>query len=30
MWWMLPGSRSWGWVAIAAGIVCFAAIVARL
>ena len=30
MWWMLPGSRNWGWVAIAAGVTCFAVIVSRL
>ena len=30
MWWLLPGSRGWGWLAIAAGVVCFAVIVARL
>jgi hypothetical protein len=30
MWWMLPGSRSWGWVAIAGGLVCFVTIVSKL
>jgi hypothetical protein len=30
MWWMLPGSRSWGWAAIAAGVACFGVIVWRL
>jgi hypothetical protein len=30
MWWMLPGSRSWGWVAIAGGLVTFAILVFRL
>jgi hypothetical protein len=30
MWWMLPGSRGWGWVAIAGGLACFMLIVASL
>lgn len=30
MWWKLPGSRGWGWVAIGAGVACFAFIIARL
>jgi hypothetical protein len=30
MWWLLPGSRRWGLVAIAGGLACFAVIVARL
>lgn len=30
MWWMLPGSRGWGWVAMAAGAGCFAVVVSRL
>jgi hypothetical protein len=30
MWWLLPGSRGWGWVAILAGIGTFAYIVAAL
>jgi hypothetical protein len=30
MWWMLPGSRAWGWLAIASGIAVFAVLVARL
>ena len=30
MWWMLPGSRNWGWVAIAAGLATFAVLVFRL
>jgi hypothetical protein len=30
MWWMLPGSRSWGWVALGAGVVSFAWMVAAL
>jgi hypothetical protein len=30
MWWMLPGSRSWGWVALGAGALTFAWMVAAL
>jgi hypothetical protein len=30
MWWMLPGSRGWGWVALAAGSGTFAYLVANL
>jgi hypothetical protein len=30
MWWLLPGSRSWGWAAIAAGLLTFSLMVAAL
>jgi hypothetical protein len=30
MWWLLPGSRSWGWVALGAGLATFSFIVTRL
>ena len=30
MWWLLPGSRNWGWVAIAGGLATFAILVFRL
>lgn len=30
MWWRLPSTRSWGWVALAAGAVCFAVIIVSL
>jgi len=30
MWWLLPGSRSWGWIAIAAGVATFGYVVAVL
>lgn len=30
MWWQQPGHRRWGWVALGAGGVAFAALVARL
>lgn len=30
MWWLLPGSRSWGWVAIVAGAATFAYVIVRL
>ena len=30
MWWLLPGSRGWGWVAIAAGVMTFGWLVVRL
>ena len=30
MWWGLPSTRRWGWIAIGAGAVCFAVIIATL
>ena len=30
MWWLLPGSRRWGWVAIGGGVAVFAVVLARL
>ena len=30
MWWHLPSTRRWGWLALASGAVCFAVIVATL
>ena len=30
MWWGLPSTRRWGWLAMGAGIVCFAVIIATL
>jgi hypothetical protein len=30
MWWGLPSTRRWGWLALAAGAVCFVAIIATL
>ena len=30
MWWGLPSTRRWGWMALGAGVVCFAVIVATL
>jgi hypothetical protein len=30
MWWGLPSTRRWGWLAIATGIVCFGVIIAAL
>lgn len=30
MWWGLPSTRRWGWVALGAGAVCFAVIIATL
>lgn len=30
MWWLLPGSRRWGWVAIVSGLACFGVMVSRL
>ena len=30
MWWGLPSTRRWGWLAIAGGMVCFAVIIAML
>jgi hypothetical protein len=30
MWWGLPSTRRWGWIAIGAGVVCFALILATL
>ena len=30
MWWMLPGRRAWGWIALTSGLVVFVVLVARL
>ena len=30
MWWGLPATRRWGWIALGAGVVCFAVIIATL
>lgn len=30
MWWHLPATRSWGWIALTAGAACFAAIIFAL
>ncbi|RPI51930.1 MAG: hypothetical protein EHM55_17750 [Acidobacteria bacterium] len=30
MWWKLPSTRRWGWLALASGGMCFAVIIARL
>jgi hypothetical protein len=30
MWWGLPSTRRWGWLAIGAGVLCFGVIIARL
>jgi len=30
MWWGLPSTRRWGWIAIGTGVVCFAVIIATL
>jgi hypothetical protein len=30
MWWGLPATRRWGWIALGAGAVCFAVIIATL
>jgi predicted permease len=30
MWWGLPGSRNWGWIAIVAGVVAFVFFTVRL
>jgi hypothetical protein len=30
MWWLLPGSRGWGWVAILSGIMTFGYLIVRL
>ena len=30
MWWGLPSTRGWGWIALGAGAICFAVIIATL
>jgi hypothetical protein len=30
MWWQLPSTRTWGWLAVSAGAVCFAVLMATL
>jgi len=30
MWWKLPSTRGWGWIALGSGAVCFAVIIATL
>ena len=30
MWWGLPSTRRWGWLALSAGMLCFAVIIATL
>ena len=30
MWWHLPATRGWGWLALGSGAICFAIIVATL
>jgi len=30
MWWHVPSTRAWGWIALATGAVCFAVIIAAL
>ena len=30
MWWTLPATRAWGWIALATGAVCFAVIISTL